>query len=423
MLSYLKKLPKLILLPALGMLAGYLLLVLVYCIPTDWILPQVAASNDILQQQGETPDLYFEGGLLDNWTEASCLSVTYNVSSGNPFFNALNAFHYIPGNKERVNGLDYLQTTLGGDKTHPQDHSYLWHGFRIWLRVLLVFCKVDTIRSILFLITTLLLTLLCVLLVRLKKSPLAFLPFLLAVGAYGLQAESFSFLYFHDFCLGVAASIAVLIACLTGREDRLNAVFCVAGFMMAFFSMLMLPLLGLGFPLIVWAITAQAMPERQKLGRFLQYNISWGLGYGLTMGIKILISVFFISSGLGLERVTYYSGNGLIGLKGRLWRVVSVFGYALQTMLPRVLALAAVLLLAIAFLRRRRAAALGMRRMLPAWAVALYPAAWCFFMYGHAEHYFTRWNYAMALFALLQTVWEAYDMDARLARQKWWTGA
>lgn len=423
MLSYLKKLPRLILLPVLGMLAGYLLLVLVYCIPTAWIEPQVESSNEILQQQGESPDLYLEGGALDNWTEASCLSVTYNVSGGNPFYNALNAFHYIPADKERVSGLDYLQTTMSGDKTHPQDHSYLWHGFRIWLRPLLVFCRVDAVRSILFLTVTLLLTLLCVLLVRLKKSPLAFLPFLLAVGAYGLQAESLSFLYFHDFSLGVASSIAVLIVCQTGREDRLNAVFCVSGFMMAFFSMLMLPLLGLGFPLVVWAITAQELPERQRLGRFLQYNISWGLGYALTMGVKILISVFFISSGLGLERVTYYSGNGLIGLKGRLWRVVSVFGYAFQTMLPRVLALAAVLALAVALLRRRRQAVCSVRQLLPALLVTLYPAAWCFFMYGHAEHYFTRWNYAMALFALLQTVWDAYGMDARLARRKWWTGA
>lgn len=181
-------------------------------------------------------------------------------------------------------------------------------------------------------------------------------------------------------------------------------------------------MLGLGLPLIVWAALVRERPARKKLGCFVQYNVSWALGYGLTMGTKILISVFFISSGAGLDRATYYSGNGLIGIKGRLWRVVSVFGYAFATQIPRVMAIAAVLLLAAALLRRRRTAALRVRQLLPAWVVALYPAAWCFFMYGHAEHYFTRWNYVLFLFALLQTAWEACDMDARLACKKWWTG-
>lgn len=423
MKNYLKALPRLVLVPILCMLAGYLMLVAVYCIPTDWLVPQIISSASVLEEQGEAPNIYLEGSILDNWTDASCISVTYNVSGNNPFYNALNAFHFIPEGKERITGVDFLHTTLARDSAVTQDHSYLWHGFRIWLRVLLIFCNIDKVRSICILIITVLLGVLCAMLARVRQSPLAFLPFLLAVTAYGLQVEALSLIFFNDLALGIVSSIAVLIACHTKHEERLNLIFCLSGSLMAFFSMLMLPLLGLGFPLIVWVTLARETPEQQKWSRFVQYNISWGLGYALTMGTKILISVFYISSELGLERVTYYSGNGLIGIKGRIWRVVSVFGYAFATQLPRILAIAAVLLLAIALLCRRRTAALRLRQMLPAWAVALYPAAWCFFMYGHAEHYLTRWDYALFLFALFQAVWDAYDADARLARQKWWTGA
>lgn len=423
MKNYLKRLPGLALVPLFCMLAGYLMLAAVYCIPTGWLMPQVVSSAAALEEQGEAPGIYFDGSMLDNWTDASFISVTCNTSGNNPFYNALNAFHFIPEGKERITGIDYLHTALAKDSTVTQDHSYLWHGFRIWLRVLLIFCNITQVRSICVLVTTVLLGILCVLLVRVRQSPLAFLPFLLAVAAYGLQLESLSLLFFNDVALGIGCSIAVVIACHTGHEDRLNGIFCLGGSMMAFFSMLMLPLLGLGFPLIVWAVLAREAPERQKWSHFVQYNVSWGLGYALTMGTKIVISTRFIASELGMDRAAYYTGNGLIGLKGRLWRVVSVFGYAFQTQLPRVLAIAAVLLLAAALLLRRRTAALCLRQMLPAWAVAFYPAAWSFLMFGHAEHYFTRWNYAMSLFALLQTVWEMYGADARFARQKWWTGA
>ena len=179
----------------LTIFCGYLLLTLVYLLPNSLLADNVKKSASELLQQSVYPSIYFKGAVLDNWTDAECISVTYNTSSSNPFYNAINAFHM-----GETDGVQRLYDTL----FHPDavlnsvDHSYLWHGFRIWLRPLLCLYELSDIRALCFCINFVLFGVLCVFLQKLPGHLWNVLPFAAAYFYFNFAVESISLLFFTD---------------------------------------------------------------------------------------------------------------------------------------------------------------------------------------------------------------------------------
>ena len=116
------------------------------------------------------------------------------------------------------------------------------------------------------------------------------IAFLLAFLYFEFQLESLSLLFFHDICVTLIACISLYRIDSTVFERRIPYVFSVIGTIMAFGSMLVLPMLSLGYPLIVLLIRLDDKNFKRKLLAILQCSLSWLLGYALTMGIKLLIS-------------------------------------------------------------------------------------------------------------------------------------
>ena len=197
---------KLIAIPFITMIVGYILLVLINLIPTKLILTKAKESANILSSEGLYPGVFFS--FMDNWTNADCISIIVNKKTNNPFYNAINAYEY--ANEADTQGIERLQSSLAGRAYEVHDHSYLWHGFQLWLKPLLLRYNITEIRLLMYFIIIALVSILCVLLAQTKNNPLGFLPFLAAFTIFNFQLNSLSLLFFNDFSIALIASIIAL---------------------------------------------------------------------------------------------------------------------------------------------------------------------------------------------------------------------
>lgn len=392
--------------PFVVMLFGYFLLILVNLIPTDWIVENVRESAAILSEQGNYPPAFLPFSLLDNYTDADCLSIVYNKASDNVFYNSINAFQLARENDTNIGGVTVLSDTIDGKGIKVEDHSYLWHGFQIWLRLLLVVFNITRIRWILFVATVFTSTFVCILLVKIKDSIWAFVPFILSFTLFGcFQIESISLLYFVDCFVMLLGCIAVL--CFLQKEnDHAEEVFSLIGATVAFTSMIIIPVLTLGFPLIIYISGRKNDSGREKCIKMFKCCFSWGFSYAITVITKILISLIAVNSNRGLDRLSVYTGGGkeTIGLLGRIKRIAEVFMRLDYISVFTGIAVILALIIYIAFKHKRSFDYI--KSAAPMLAIALLPCMWCFAASSHSLHQWTPWLYGISMFAIIQMLWD-----------------
>lgn len=385
----------------LTIFCGYLLLTLVYLLPNSLLADNVKKSATELLQQGVYPSIYFKGAVLDNWTDAECISVTYNTSSSNPFYNAINAFHM-----GETDGVQRLYDTL----FHPDavlnsvDHSYLWHGFRIWLRPLLCLYELSDIRALCFCINFVLFGVLCVFLQKLPGHLWNVLPFAAAYFYFNFAVESISLLFFTDLNIMMLSCLGILWA--VSRKKDPTIIFALTGAVIAFSSMLIFPMLAIGFPLIVW-LTATKDVKRsliEKILHMIPYALYWLIGYAITSLTKILLSQTMINSNSGVNMVKLYLGSSNhLSAADRMERLRKVFNQIIYTSDLRYdcLMLSIAILLLIIIIRRKFSRH-ALLQGIPYLAIALLPFLWIFAVAGHSHHFWTCFNFSIMIYAVLQ---------------------
>lgn len=399
------KVSSIILIPFIIMILGYLLLVIVNLIPSQWIHNEAEESANILMSQGPYPSTILTGVYWDNWTDSDCISITINKSSTNPFFNAIHGFQYASSEDSHAASIEALYSSVYGNASVVGEHSYLWNGFQIWLRVLMIRYNISEIRVLLYLITIFLSTFLCVLLTKAKSSILGFIPFLLSFSFFGFQLESLSLLFFNDFTISLVSATMVIYTATKDKENYNNTIFAATGASIAFFSMLILPILALAFPLII-ALTC-SNGKKFELKSLFTYTVSWLYGYGLTMGSKIIISMLFINSTAGITRLSNYTGMKSFSIIDRLGRIkANLISVIYRSKIERHILLTLLVFLVIYIVLNIQHT---MNRLKKSWVlfiVALYPAIWSFVCAGHTVHGWTYWNYSISLFSLLEVLFD-----------------
>lgn len=402
-----KTIRNVLLIPIITMMIGYLLLVIVYLIPNYAIKDTVYSSSLKLYTQGDYPKGYsVSGWYLDNRTDADCIAVTYNTDGRNPFYNALDSFE--SGASEPAVGTQALFDSMQGMKELSHDHSYLWNGFRVWLRVLLLRYDVSEIRVLLYWVSIVAITLFCILIVFVKKSLFACIPFLAAITMFDFQTETYSFLFFTDIFIAVVASIVMICMYQSNKDKYLYEFYALLGAIIAFYSMLILPMLSLGFPIITWFLLLKDEEKsRGGICRFVKMCASWLAGYGLTMIAKIILSGLFIHPGEGLGKVLYYTGQGVTDMGDRIKVVCDIFLTTInrsQVWIDMIIVLIIISVVRIIALKRKIWK--PVRILLPIFIVAVMPCVWCFVCAVHAGHGWTPWNYSLTVYALVGTACE-----------------
>lgn len=400
---YLKKGIRIISIPIVVMVIGYLLLVISCLIPKWMIQNEIKESAEIICEQGKYVTGVTDGFLLDNSTDSDCLSIVYNRKSDNPFLNALNAFQVGKrGMETGIHSVDALKAAANDDWDSIGDHSYLWHGYRVWLSLLLIKYNINDIRTFLLLVTNFSMVLFCIYMCKIKKNIMVIIPFLFSFLYFNLHIETLSLLFFNDIFLMLLGCTLVIWLCNNNKKKYLTQAYTLIGSLVAFSSMLMLPTLTLGFPLIIILLLYPENEKIENLKNTIIYSLSWLVGYALTMGTKIMISLLYIKDGhTGKERVINYTGADSYDIKSRFEIVKNVFIKALtdSEIKKDILIILFICLLIICIYKKK--INIKSSNFSSLILVMLYPAIWCFFMPGHSGHGWTSWNFAISIFAIM----------------------
>lgn len=139
--SMVKKIAFVPLLIAVFGLTGYLLLAVVYRIPTERMERNVRDSADIFEREGTYPQLIRHGNAqLDNYTDALMLLVAAYPAQ-DVWRSPLNAQHYA-GNPCR----ELVNIYRDGGAGNTVMYARYWHGYLLFLKPLLFFFNYATIR-------------------------------------------------------------------------------------------------------------------------------------------------------------------------------------------------------------------------------------------------------------------------------------
>ena len=162
----------------ISIIVGFLLLCLVYCIPTRMMVDAGYESNDVLKSEGIYGYEYFSLRTLDNFTDAVMLNTASYHSNESIWKNAAEAFW---GSVDEMDAFQsYLAVASGAAmETEPVSYSRYWHGYLVFLKPLYALFNYTEIRNINKVIQFSLLIIALVLLN--KKYPNLTLPFFISV--------------------------------------------------------------------------------------------------------------------------------------------------------------------------------------------------------------------------------------------------
>lgn len=267
-----------------GILAGYLLLVLVFCLPVGRIHNNVLKSAKSFDGEYST---IVEDNLAtrtDDWTDALMLLAAENPNDRNPFTGSVYAYHY-----ERENVVPHM---LIADLENPENvsvqYSRYWHGYLLLLKLLLMFFTYDQIQ-VMIAFAVLALIVAVVYLLQKRKLDKYIIPYSITVAVLFPLTISVSMQFFAVFAI---MNLAVLYI-LWQYEKMLKKksyfyVFLVIGMLTCYFDYLTYPVVSLGIPLVVWLIVAnreKAMKLGQNILQVILSSVGWGLGYfGIWVG-------------------------------------------------------------------------------------------------------------------------------------------
>ena len=133
----------------LSCLVGYMLLVMAYGIPTDYMKGNMSESAGIIKTEGR----YFrtmnrENSQLDNYTDSLMLLTASHPTTENAWKGANNVSRYYRSDKKPDEVL--VDKYLGKGKGYNEvQYSRYWHGYLVFLKPLIALFDYGTIRYLL----------------------------------------------------------------------------------------------------------------------------------------------------------------------------------------------------------------------------------------------------------------------------------
>ena len=194
----------------ISILVGYFLLVISLCIPNGLLVQNTKKSAEILYSQGDYPDLYLDDAFVEGFTDADYVAVAYNMRTDNPFYNAIDAFNYCYSTRGYDRGSKALYMTFFDEPQKIYEHSHAWHGYRIFLRPLLIRYNINEIRYIMTSACLFLIVLICLYIGRISGSMIKSIPFLVSVAFYNYQIISISLSVALNLLLALIPSAVIL---------------------------------------------------------------------------------------------------------------------------------------------------------------------------------------------------------------------
>ncbi|MCR4923464.1 MAG: hypothetical protein K5931_05585 [Lachnospiraceae bacterium] len=294
----LTKIKNLILLVLISVLAGYLLLVLVYAIPQKSLILACANSVSVFENEelGERITGY-PNSSVDVYTDGSMFNTALFDNEESPFRKAVACHQY--GYKDKSPEQAFRAYFYEETPDYEADYTRYWHGFLVFLKPLLLFFNYSDIRVINALLQT---GLLCLIIVLFSKRKLY-----MEMGALLI-----TYLFLTPYTLGLCLQYSSVfyigftgLLLLTAFYEKIRdkglflELFALLGMLTSYMDLLTYPVFTLGIPLTGYVIL-YSFYERDKESFFekpyikvLCFSASWAFGYiGMWAG-KWLISIPF----------------------------------------------------------------------------------------------------------------------------------
>ena len=264
-----------------SILLGFVLLLLVYALPTARMKDHVRESAAMLTREGDYPE-WAEGLSIaqgDQFTDSIMLREAITDTDMGLVQRALRNPFTFPGESEDPQ-TSYLHDTAEGNYTQEDTGTYAryWHGYLVFLKPMLLFFTVSEIRVFSMFVQAILLFI-CLLMISDRLNRYYAFAFLLAVLLLGPITTALC-LQYQDVYLIILLTAIVLMQRKKKHPDSTGSdVFLLSGIAVAYFDFLTYPLAALMFPLCLH-LAICSREHKLSWKSVLFPTLSWGTGYG-----------------------------------------------------------------------------------------------------------------------------------------------
>lgn len=302
-MNFIKKSINIALIVLLGIIAGFVLIVLTYLLPTNKIKENVEESIYTFYKEKvyyAVIDRY-PGTQLDNYTDAIMLSNAMYDGNQGLIDKAINVYKY--SNDLGGNPAEQLVEYFSAKKEidwKATEYSRYWHGYLVLLKPALLIFNYSEIRMTNQIIQTLLIVLITYLLIK-RNLKQHILPFIIAILSIMPSVIALSLQFSTTIYISLLAVAAILLF-HEKLQNKYIYFFLILGMITSFLDFLTCPILTLGMPMMYFIILKQE-DWKKDLKNIIILSIMWGIGYaGIWVGKWIISSILlqenFINSAL-----------------------------------------------------------------------------------------------------------------------------
>ena len=315
----------------LSVIAGVILLCLVYMLPTERMKANVAAAYDLFMDERVYHDWSndVEYTRLDGYTDMLMYGTAIYPGEEGVLNEALLSRHTDMWYED---GMDvaYWSTDQPGEY-RPITYEVYWHGYLVWLKPLLLFMHPRNIRVLNMIIQFVLVAYLFKLL-TLKFNGKYMLPLVSGLIVINTISTAMCLQYSSVFYISIIGMILVLkYPGLTRNRHSFSLAFMVSGICVAYFDFLTYPPIALCLPLMMYLAVRNESGDTDAYDQsmilsVLRAGIYWSVGY-----IGMWASKWFLPLLVGDNRLDhvlyelgYRSGMGKVSFLEVLMEKIKV---------------------------------------------------------------------------------------------------
>lgn len=389
---------------AVGVVAGYLLLVLVFCLPLGRVHNNVVKSASSFD--GEYSVLVHDNLATreDDWTDALMLMTAENSEDRNPFTASIYAYHSV---RDGVFPHALIRD-LNNPENKQAQYSRYWHGYLLLLKPLLMFMTYNQIQ-ILVSFAVLALVIGVIYLLQKKKLDKYIIPYGVTVAVMSPVAILISMQFFAVFAIFNMSILYILWRHeKIYKKSRFFYMFLVIGMITCYFDFLTYPVVTLGIPLVIYLILSnkdKAMGLGKNIMQVAVASVGWTIGYfGIWVGkwaLGSLITGENLFSNAMNAAESRASASAFSEEISRLLPIQRAFEVIFTE--PFCIVLVLMILLVVVLLAKRRIRFNREKALNNLWmlVVALIPFVWYIVFANHSEShvFFTYRTMSILIFA------------------------
>lgn len=344
------------------LISAYMILLFISSlIPSTLMEDNVRKSSETLVKEGEKSgfDLKYKKEYIFTFTDALMINTAYSIDNTRPIESFIlarknfipNQTKYFYGDSQynlganpkyinESNGDLYqtqeLYALMHGENIEDSyEYARYWHGYLVILRPLLVLFEYDAIRIVLFMVTFITLAIMCFFIYK-KINIQTALIYLIGLLAINIFVVTKSINEILIFLIAIISTIVLLL-----RQEKMKnkgIFFFIVGSISSFIDLLTAPLVTLGLTAITYFILLQSKEEKVDMKKYirelLKIGIAWTMGYGLTWGLKWIITEVFFNRPLisqAMIQISYRSGNSNISLASLIDRSLTFLSKPVET--------------------------------------------------------------------------------------------